>query len=131
MPALRLGEMHHGLQLTCGIYSIFSTHHAENEIFSPPHLWKITIICTPPLGNESFFLLHLWERHHCLHLTCGKCFIISTSLMANASFSLPHLWECFLISTSTVRNASFSLSKISDMDHCHYFYCGKYIVITT
>ena len=114
-------EIHHGLLMTGGIYSIFSTQVARNENFSPPDLWNIIITCTPPLGNGSLFPPHLLERHQCLHLTCGKCFIISTSLMANASFSQPNLWECFIVSTSTVRNASFSLQKISDMYHCHYF----------
>ena len=104
-------EIHHGLLITGGIYRIFSTQVAINENFSPTDLWNIIITCTHPLGNVSLSPPHLWERHQCLHYTYAKCFIISTSLIANASFSQPNLWECFIVSTPNVRNASFPLQK--------------------
>ena len=126
MSALRLDEMHHRLQLTCGIYSIFPTHHVGNETFSPPHLWKITIICNPCCGNASLSLPthvkcsivvpHLWKLHLCLCLTHWNCITV-----------LPHLWKLHLCLCLTHWNCITVLPHLWEMHQVFYLTCEKCI----
>ena len=130
--------MHHGLFLTCGIYSIFSTKYAVNATLSPPDLWelyhclyltcgKCIIASISPVGNALIFLPYLWEMHHCFYFTCGKCINV-----------LPHLWEmhislyfnwvkCIMVSSSLVGNAAFSLQNMRQMKEFLHLTCGIYI----
>ena len=80
-----LCEMHHGRQHICGKCIIVCTSPVSIASIFPTNLWEIHLASTVPVDNASLFLPYLWEMCHFLHLSYGKCIMISTPSVRNAS----------------------------------------------